>query len=179
VAPAAPQQRSHDDPPRANRIHSRDFLRDFERDSLEVYNSPQTNLGSTLAALNHLEDSPTVRRLQANVRVAATQIKERGPRYSRSVASSYSRSRSECPLHRRCSQAPPANPAANVVANAPANPVANAPANPAANAPANAIGNVANNAANATNIQRNVIANPEQNAGAQPPPVQVNQAQGS
>jgi hypothetical protein len=40
------------------------------------------------AALNHLEDSPAVRRLQANVRVAAAQIEERGPRYSRSAGSS-------------------------------------------------------------------------------------------
>jgi hypothetical protein len=38
-----------------------------------------------------------VRRLQANVRVAAAQIEETGPGYSRSVASSYSRSRSEHP----------------------------------------------------------------------------------
>jgi 3-oxoacyl-ACP reductase-like protein len=54
----------------------------------------------------------------------------------------------------------PVIPAANVAANAPANPVANAPANPSDNAPANATGNVTNNAANATNIQTNVIANP-------------------
>jgi hypothetical protein len=38
-----------------------------------------------------------VRRLQANVCVAAAQIEETGPGYSRSVASSYSRSRSEHP----------------------------------------------------------------------------------
>jgi hypothetical protein len=49
VAPAAPQQRCCDDPPRANRLHARDLLRDFERDVLEVYNSPQTNLGAALA----------------------------------------------------------------------------------------------------------------------------------
>jgi hypothetical protein len=36
-------------------------------------------LGAALAALNHLEDSPMVRRFQANVRIAAAQIKERGP----------------------------------------------------------------------------------------------------
>jgi hypothetical protein len=36
-----------------------------------IYNSPQTNLGAALAALNHLEDSPLVGRLQANIRVAA------------------------------------------------------------------------------------------------------------
>jgi hypothetical protein len=71
VAPAAPRQRRQDDPPRANRLRARDLLRDFERNGLEVYNSPQTNSGATLAALNHLEDSPMVRRLQANVRVAA------------------------------------------------------------------------------------------------------------
>jgi hypothetical protein len=54
-------------------------------------------LGAALAALNHLEDSLMVRCLQANIRVAAAQIEERGPRYSRSAASSYSRSRSERP----------------------------------------------------------------------------------
>jgi hypothetical protein len=70
-APTTPQQRRHDDPPRANRLRARYLLRDFERDGLEVYNSPQTNLGAALATLNHLEDSPAVRRLQANVRVTA------------------------------------------------------------------------------------------------------------
>jgi hypothetical protein len=54
-------------------------------------------LGAALAALNHLEDSLMVRCLQANIRVTAAQIEERGPRYSRSAASSYSRSRSERP----------------------------------------------------------------------------------
>jgi hypothetical protein len=97
AAPAAPQQRRQDNLPRANRLRARDLLRDFERDRLEVYNSPQTNLGAALAALNHLEDSPMVRRLQANVRIATAQIEERGPGYSRSAASSYSRSRSERP----------------------------------------------------------------------------------
>jgi hypothetical protein len=97
AAPATPQQRRRDDPPRANRLHAQDLLRDFERDRLEVYNSPQTNLGATLAALNHLEDSPMSRHLQANVHVAAAQIEERGPGYNRSAASSYSRSRSERP----------------------------------------------------------------------------------
>jgi hypothetical protein len=57
VVPAAPQQRRHDDPPRANRLCVRDLLRDFERDGHEVYNSPHTNLGAALAVLNHLEDS--------------------------------------------------------------------------------------------------------------------------
>jgi hypothetical protein len=56
---------------------ARDLLRDFERDGLKVYNSPQTNLGAALAALNHLEDTPMVRRLQANVLVAPAQIEER------------------------------------------------------------------------------------------------------
>jgi hypothetical protein len=79
VAPAAPQQRRHDDPPRANRLRARDLLRDFERDGHEVYNSPQTNLGVALTVLNHLEDSPAIRCLQANGRVAAAQIEERGP----------------------------------------------------------------------------------------------------
>jgi hypothetical protein len=54
-----------------NRLRARDLLSDFEQDGLEVYNSPQTNLGAALAALNQHEDTPTVRRLQANVRVAA------------------------------------------------------------------------------------------------------------
>jgi hypothetical protein len=109
VAPATPQQRRQEDPPRANRLRARDLLRDFERDGLEVYNSPQTNLGAPLAALNHLEDSPMIRCLQANVHVAAAQIEERGPRYSRSAASSYSRSRSrsERPRQRHRSQGPP------------------------------------------------------------------------
>jgi hypothetical protein len=183
VAPAAP--------PRANRLRARYLLRDFERDGLEVYNSPQTNLGASVAALNHLEDSPMVRCLQANVRVAATQIEERGPGYSRSAASSYSRIRSEH-LRRRCrSQGPldlvaeegrgenevaqPVHPAANATDNAPANPAANAPAND----PANAAGNVVNNTANAANIQANVAPNPRHNAGAPPPLVQDNRAEGS
>jgi hypothetical protein len=68
----------------------------------------------------------------------------------------------------------PANPAANAAANAPANPVANA----SANAPAN-VGNAANNAANAANIQGNLAPNPRRNAGAQPPPVQPDRAEGS
>jgi hypothetical protein len=76
AAPAAPQQRHHDNQHRANRLRARDLLRDFERDGLEVYNSPQTNLGSALAALNYLEDSPALRRLQANVHVAAAHIEE-------------------------------------------------------------------------------------------------------
>jgi hypothetical protein len=97
AAPAAPQQQRQDNIPRANRLRARDLLRDFVRDGLEVYNSPQTNLGAALAAQNHLEDSLMVRRLQANARVAATQIEERGPRYSKSATSSYSRSRSERP----------------------------------------------------------------------------------
>jgi hypothetical protein len=67
-----------------------------------------------------------------------------------------------------------ANPAANAAANAPANPTANAPAN----APANAAGNIANNAANASNVQGNA-ANPRQNAGVQPLPMQANRAEGS
>jgi hypothetical protein len=69
----------------------------------------------------------------------------------------------------------PVNPAANEAANAPANPAANAPAI----APANAAGNVANNAANASNIQGNAAPNLRHNAGAQPPPIQANHAEGS
>jgi hypothetical protein len=108
VALAAPQQRCQDDPPRANRLRARDLLRDFECDGLEVYNSPQTNLGAALAALNDLEDSPMIWCLQANIHIAAAQIEERGPGYSRSAASSYSRSksRSERPRQQRRSQGP-------------------------------------------------------------------------
>jgi hypothetical protein len=51
AAPAAPQQRRHDDQHHANRIRARDLLRDFERDGHEVYNSPQTNLAAAHAAL--------------------------------------------------------------------------------------------------------------------------------
>jgi hypothetical protein len=80
-----------------NCLRARGLLRDFERHGLEVYNSPQTNLGAALVALNYLEDSPAVQRLQANVSVAAAQIEERGPGYSRLAASSYFRSRSEHP----------------------------------------------------------------------------------
>jgi hypothetical protein len=64
-----------------------------------------------------------------------------------------------------------ANPAANAATNAPANPAANA----LANAPANA----ANHVANAANIQGNPPPNPRRNAGAQPPPVQADRAEGS
>jgi hypothetical protein len=134
MAPATPQQRRHDNQHHTNRLRARDLLRDFERNGLEVYNSPQTNLGAALAALNHLEDSPAVRRLQANVRVAAAKIEERGPVYSRSTASSYSKSRSKHPHQQRRSQGPlepvaeegqgenevmqPVNLAANAAANA-------------------------------------------------------------
>jgi hypothetical protein len=34
VAPVAPQQRHHDDPPRANRLRARDLLRDFDTTEL-------------------------------------------------------------------------------------------------------------------------------------------------
>jgi hypothetical protein len=71
--------------------------------------------------------------------------------------------------------AQPVNPAANAAANAPANPVANAPANDQANVAAN----VANNIANAANVQANVSPNPRHNAGAPPPLIQANRAEGS
>jgi hypothetical protein len=67
------------------------------------------------------------------------------------------------------------NPAANAAANAPANPATNA----LSNTPVNAAGNIANNAANAANVQGNTIANPGHNAGAQPPLVRANRAEGS
>jgi hypothetical protein len=63
-------------------------------------------LGAALATLNHLEYSLVVRRLEANVRVAAAQIEERGPGYSKSAASSYSRSRSKRRRQRCHSQGP-------------------------------------------------------------------------
>jgi hypothetical protein len=63
------------------------------------------------------------------------------------------------------------NPAANAAANAPANPVANAPAN--------AAGNIVNNTANTANIQGNTAPNLRHDAGAQPPPLQANHAEGS
>jgi hypothetical protein len=61
----------------------------------------------------------------------------------------------------------------------PANPVANAATNAPANPAANAASNATNNAANAANIQGNAAPNPRCNAGAQPPPVQANRAEGS
>jgi hypothetical protein len=111
TAPTTPQPRQQGNKPHANRLRARDLLRDFERDGIEVYNSPQTNLGATLAALNHLEDSPAVRSVQAIVRVATAQIEERGPGYSRIAASSYSRSRSERP-RQRCRNNGPLEPVA-------------------------------------------------------------------
>jgi hypothetical protein len=69
----------------------------------------------------------------------------------------------------------PVNPTANAAANAPANPAAN----DTANAPTNTAGNVTNNAANTANIQGNAVANQGQNAGAQPPLIEANHAEGS
>jgi hypothetical protein len=57
-APAAPANHQQHEP-RGNRLRASDLLREFERDGLEVYNSPKTNLGAALAALNQLEDTPT------------------------------------------------------------------------------------------------------------------------
>jgi hypothetical protein len=68
-------------------------------------------LGAALAALNHLEDSPMARRLQANVCVATNPIEERGPGYGRYAAISYSRSRLECP-HQQCRSQGPLDPVA-------------------------------------------------------------------
>jgi hypothetical protein len=56
--------------------------------------------------LGQLEDTPVVRRLQANLHIATAQVEERGPRYNRSAASSYSRSRSEHPLQQRRGNCP-------------------------------------------------------------------------
>jgi hypothetical protein len=92
--------------PRRNRLRTKDLLRDFEQDGHEVYNSLQANLGAAVAALGQLRDTLVVRRLQSNLRVATAQVKERGPGYSRSVTSSYSRSRLEHPRKRRHSNGP-------------------------------------------------------------------------
>jgi hypothetical protein len=78
-----------------------DYVEETSSGTLNVMASKSTTLhkplGAALAALNHLEDSPAVRRLQANVRIAAAQIEESGPVYSISATSYYSRSRSERP----------------------------------------------------------------------------------
>jgi hypothetical protein len=159
-APAAPANHQHHEG-RPSHSRARDLLRDFERDGLKAYNSPQTNLGAALAALNQLEDTSAIRRLQANVRVAAAQIEERGPGYSRLAKNSYSRSRSEHP-RQQCRNNGPLEPVAeegrgeNEVMQWD-NPAANAAANAPANAAANAMGNVANNAANAANTQQTLL----------------------
>jgi hypothetical protein len=49
---------------------------DFEWNGHEVYNYPQANLGAALAVLGQLENTPVVRRLQANIRIATTQVEE-------------------------------------------------------------------------------------------------------
>jgi hypothetical protein len=95
ATPAAPQQQQNHNEPRRVCLQARDLLRDFEQDKHEVYNSPQENLGATLTTLVQLEDTPVIRRLQAHICVANAQVEERGPGYSRSAASSYSRSRLE------------------------------------------------------------------------------------
>jgi hypothetical protein len=188
AAQAAPQQQQNRNEPRQNRLRARDLLKDFEQDGHEVYNSPQSNLGTTLAALGQLEDTPAIWRLQAHIRIATTQVEERGPRYSKSFSNSYSRSRSDRPHHQRHNNAPlepiaeegggenevaqPVNPTANVTANQ--------AANPTTNAAGNAHGNAQNNAANAAGAQQqNVATNARQNARAQSPPVQANHAQSS
>jgi FtsZ-interacting cell division protein ZipA len=181
-APIAPANHQHHEG-HPSHLRARDLLRNFEHDGLEVYNSPQTNPVAALAALNQFEDTPMIRRLQANVHFATAQIEERGPGYSRSAASSYFRSRSKRPRQQRRNNGS-LEPVAeegrgeNEVMQ-PTNPAANAAANAPANAATNTAGNVVNNAANAANIQTGVAANPRQNAGAQPPPVQANHAEGS
>jgi hypothetical protein len=152
AAPAAPQPHQQRNEPHRNHLRAKDLLRDFEQDGHEVYNSPQANLGAALAVLGHLEDTPAKRCLQAHIRVATAQVEERGPGYSKSATSSYSRSRSEHPRQRRRSNTPlqlvaeegrGENEVVQLV-----NLAANAATNPPANAAANAAGNVANNAAN-------------------------------
>jgi hypothetical protein len=86
--PAAPQQQQNQNEPRRVRLRAKDLLRDFEQDGHEVYNSPQTSLGASLATLGQLEDTPAIRYLQAHIRVPTAQVEERGPGYTRSAASS-------------------------------------------------------------------------------------------
>jgi hypothetical protein len=80
TAPPAHQQHQQHEP-RRSRLCARNLLKDFEQDSHEVYNSPHANLGAALAALGQLEDTPAVRRLQAHIRDATAQVKERGLGY--------------------------------------------------------------------------------------------------
>jgi hypothetical protein len=93
---ANPQPHQQHEPHRS-RLRARDLLRDFARDGHEVYNSPQDNIGAALTALGQLEDTPTIRCLQAHIHFAIAQIEERGLGYSRLVASSCSKSRLEHP----------------------------------------------------------------------------------
>jgi hypothetical protein len=140
AAPAAAQPHQQCNEPCRNRLRARDLLRDFEQDGHEVYISPQANLGAGLASLGQLEDTRAIRRLQAHIHVATTQVEERGPGYNRSTARSYYRSRSEHPRQRRQS-------------NGPLEPVAEEglgenevvqQVNPSTNAATNTTGNVAN-----------------------------------
>jgi hypothetical protein len=78
AAPAAHQPHQQGNEPRQNRLRTRDLLRDFEQDGHEVYNSPEANLGVALAALGQLKDTPVVRHLQVNLRIATAQVKEQG-----------------------------------------------------------------------------------------------------
>jgi hypothetical protein len=75
-APPDPQPHQQGNEPRRSRLRARDLLWDFEQDSHEVYNFPQANLGAALTVLGQLEDTPVVRRLQANLHVATAQVEE-------------------------------------------------------------------------------------------------------
>jgi hypothetical protein len=80
-------QQQHQDEPRQHCQRARDLLRDFEKDGHEVYNSPQANLGATLAELGQLRDIPATQCLQAHIRIATAQVEERSQGYNRSASS--------------------------------------------------------------------------------------------
>jgi hypothetical protein len=106
LAPAALEAPQQHKEPRRNRLRARDLMRDFEQDGHEVYNSPQANLGAALATLGQLEDTPKIRCIYAHIRVATSQVEERGPGYIKSAASTSSSSRLEHPRQRCRSNGP-------------------------------------------------------------------------
>jgi hypothetical protein len=87
-------------------MRAKDLLRDFEQDDHEVYNFPQANLGAALVAIGQLKDTAAIQHLEAYISITTVQVKESGPGYNRSAASSYSRSRSKHPHQQRRSNTP-------------------------------------------------------------------------
>jgi hypothetical protein len=65
---------SGQDEPRRHCLRARDLLRDFEQDGHEVCNSPQANLGTALAELGQLGDTPANRCLQAHIRITIAHV---------------------------------------------------------------------------------------------------------